>query len=126
MELQGVVTDGLGRGAQYVGMDPYQDRFERTAGFRPYPGTLNLEVALQDRQAFEEPVEPVHIDAFSVQGDTYSAVDVYPARIDDIPAAVLRMAITDHPDTVAEIIAPVYLRDALDLENGDTVTVRPR
>lgn len=126
MALQGTATDGLGRGADYVGMEPYQDRFERTAGFRPYPGTLNLTVTVENRDRFEAEIEPRHIDTFTFNGEAYSAVTVYPARIDNIPAAVLRMAITDHPDTVAEVIAPVYLRDALDIANGDTVTVQHR
>lgn len=126
MTLQGTVTDGLGRGADYVGMEPYQDRFERTAGFRPYPGTLNLYVTVEERDRFEAAVDPKHIDPFTHDGERYSAVDVYPARIDDVPVAVLRMEITDHPDTIAEVIAPVRLRDDIGLEDGDEVTVRCR
>ncbi len=126
MQLDGTVTSGLGRGADYVGMDAYQERFTDVLGFSPYPGTLNLEVDADGKTALEDAAPHHRIDSFTVDGEAYSAVDAYLVTVEDVDAALLEMEVTDHPPTVAELVAPVNLRDALDLDDGDTVTCRPR
>ncbi|MFB6295042.1 MAG: DUF120 domain-containing protein [Candidatus Nanohaloarchaea archaeon] len=126
MQLDGTVTAGMGRGADYVGMDAYQERFAVALGFTPYPGTLNLDVDAEQKHAVEEAAPHRRIDGFTVDGETYSAVDAYLVTVDGIDAALLEMEVTDHPPSVAEIVAPVNLRTELDIEDGDTVTCRPR
>lgn len=124
MELEGRVVSGIGRGASYIGMNTYQKRFKEVLGFSPYPGTLNIEVDEEDRAAFQDVAEGVEIDSFVVDGEQYSAVTAYPAEIDGVQVGVLDLEITDHPERIVEIIAPVNLRDELDLEDGDEVVCR--
>lgn len=126
MELTGRVVSGIGRGASYIGMNAYQNRFRKALGFEPYPGTLNITVDVADREAFQDAVEGVAIDSFVIDDEEYSAVTAYPAEIDGVDVAVLDLEITDHPDSIVEIIAPVNLREELGLEDGDTVTCRTR
>ncbi|MDY6766450.1 MAG: DUF120 domain-containing protein [Candidatus Nanohaloarchaea archaeon] len=126
MQMDGVVVSGLGRGADYVGMDAYQHRFAETLGFEPFPGTLNLEVDAAAKQRLQETATHHRIEAFSVDGEDYSAVDAYPVTVDGATAALLEMEVTDHPASIAELISPVNLREELGLEDGDRVTCRPR
>lgn len=126
MELQGTVRSGLGDGAAYIGMDAYQERFEEALGFTPFPGTLNLEVAEEETAVLKQAATCMEIDGFEKDGETFSAVDVYPVTVEDVDAALLELAVTDHPPTVVELIAPANLRQELRLEDGDTVTCRPR
>ncbi|MDY6766285.1 MAG: DUF120 domain-containing protein [Candidatus Nanohaloarchaea archaeon] len=126
MKLEGTVAPGMGRGARYVGMDAYQERFRDALGFAPFPGTLNLRVDPDAKQALEQQIDRHEIDGFTEDGEEFSAVDAYPVLVEGKEAALLEMAITDHPPTVAEIVAPANLRDALDLDDGDTVVCRPR
>lgn len=124
MELEGRVISGMGRGRDYVGMDAYQSRFAEALGFRPFPGTLNLAVDPAERERLQEAADQERIPGFSVDGEEYSAVTAYPVVLDGVEAALLEMAITDHPDSVAEFIAPEDLRETLDLADGDVVACR--
>lgn len=124
MELEGQVISGLGRGADYVEMDEYQERFSEALGFAPFPGTLNLVVDRAAKEAAKEMVEERTIEPFEVDGERYSAVEAYPVTVEGVRAALLEMEITDHPPEVAEIVAPVKLRDELGLDDGDTLTCR--
>lgn len=124
MELAGEVVPGMGRGADYVGMDAYQERFADALGFEPFPGTLNLAVDPHEKERFAEAATAHRIPGFEVDGETYSAVTAYEITVDGQEAALLEMELTDHPPAVAEIIAPVGLRDALDLDDGEVVTCR--
>ncbi len=126
MELQGTVESGMGRGARYVGMDAYQERFREALGFAPYPGTLNLRVDVAEKEGLKEVATTAAIDGFTEDGEQFSAVDAYAVQVEGVDAALLEMAVTDHPSEVAEIIAPVNLRQELGIEDGDTVTCRPR
>ncbi|MDY6769765.1 MAG: DUF120 domain-containing protein [Candidatus Nanohaloarchaea archaeon] len=126
MQVAGDVTSGLGDGARYVGMDAYQERFEAAVGFTPFPGTLNLAMEPDEKRALRDAADHVRIDAFTVDGDRYSAVDAYHMLVEGEAAALLEMEITEHPPRIAEVIAPVNLRQELGLEDGDTVTCRPR
>ncbi len=124
MPLTGTVVSGMGRGAAYIGMAAYQRKFKQELGFSPYPGTLNLEVDIDDREAFQAAADGVEVDSVEVDGEAFSAVTAYPAEVNGVQVAVLDLEITDHPDDIVELIAPVNLRDELDLEDGDTVTCR--
>jgi riboflavin kinase len=132
MRLAGRVTTGLGKGAYYIGMDVYQDRFHDLLGFYPYPGTLNLDVDTAQRATFQDRVSCMHIEAPKHDGEYMSAVDVYPVTVtaettdETIEGALLDLAITDHPASVAEIIAPINLREKFGLDDGDTVVVERR
>ena len=44
IELAGNVFSGFGEGGYYVSREGYRDQFERKLGFKPYPGTLNLQL----------------------------------------------------------------------------------
>jgi riboflavin kinase len=126
MELQGTVTTGLGKGAYYIGLDEYQQLFNNRLGFKPFPGTLNLDVDPDRRQAFMEAADTVYIPAPVHDGERMSAADAHKITINEIEGALLDLEITDHPDSIAEIIAPINLRNAYGLEDGDTVTVMLR
>lgn len=126
MQLDGTVTSGMGRGADYVGMDAYQERFADTVGFAPFPGTLNLDVDVAAKRELEDTATHHRIDGFTVDGEAYSAVDAYLVDVEGTAAALLEMDVTDHPPSVAELVAPVNLREELDIEDGDTVVCRPR
>lgn len=124
MELAGTVVSGMGRGADYVGMPQYRERFEDALGFDPFPGTLNLAVDPDAKERFETEAAAHRIPGFEVDGETYSAVTAYEIMIAGQEAALLEMEITDHPPEIAEIIAPVDLRSELDLADGEVVACR--
>ncbi|QGA80764.1 DUF120 domain-containing protein [Candidatus Nanohalobium constans] len=121
MELEGTVTSGMGDGEYYIGKEVYQEAFDETLGFRPFPGTLNLEVEEKTREAFEENSETLEIREIYEDGERLSDVDVTPCKIEGVECGLLRLEFTDHPKSVAEVVAPIELRKKFNLEDGDKV-----
>jgi riboflavin kinase len=123
-ELTGTVAEGDGEGAYYMSQDFYRRGFEELVGFTPFPGTLNLELegpdletlrALRSREALEIP-------QVKTPERTFGGVTVYPAEVEDEPAAIIFPHRTRH-ERVLEVIAPTKLRDELDLTDGDELAV---
>lgn len=121
--IKGEVFTGMNEGADYIGMDPYQEKIESVTGFRPYPGTLNLRVNPEEAEKLREDLEPEIIESFEYRGQKYSRLEVYPVSVNGEEAAYIDIEITDYGDDVMEIVAPLNLRDRLDLEDGDEVRV---
>lgn len=124
MKLEGEVFTGMGVGKEYLELEPYQRKIKETTGFRPFPGTLNLRADEEKVKEVLEDSESSRIESFDYRGESYSGIDVYPARIGDVEVAVLRMDVTDYGPEVVELVAEEKLRDCLDLEDGDSVVLR--
>ena len=45
MEIKGKVISGTHKGTYFMSLDVYQDEFREKLKFKPYPGTLNLEIS---------------------------------------------------------------------------------
>jgi CTP-dependent riboflavin kinase len=93
-------------------------------GFEPYPGTLNLRFrgrALDLLLSHGDPCEPVWIEP----QPGFCAARCYPAVVGGrVVGAVVVPEIGDYPEDVAEVVAPVCIRDALGLQDGDRVSLR--
>lgn len=124
LEIQGRVQSGLGEGAYYLNRDEYLGQFEEKFGFRPFPGTLNLEIegAEVSKMRILKASKPVAIEGFEAEGRTFGAVDAWPARLDGYECAAILPKRTHHRRTL-ELVAPDKLRERFELEDGQTVTV---
>ena len=123
MELKGEVTSGLGKGKYYMSKEVYQEAFDEELGFKPFPGTLNLRVDEKQRKKFEENGETLKIREVYEDEERLSNVDITPCKIDGVECGLLKLEFTDHPDSVAEIVAPVELRERFDLKDEDRITI---
>lgn len=118
MIIKGKVFTGIGEGINYICQEGYSKQFEDKLGFRPYPGTLNLEL--------EEPlpqlgVTAIEILGFQQQGRSYGSVRCYPCQVEGIRCAIVRPDRSSYPMSVIEIIAPLNMRMWLNIEDGDYV-----
>lgn len=118
----GEVVSGLGEGSYYVLM--YRERIKEHLGFDPYPGTLNLRVVFP-KTVFDALVDvrPILIPGFVKKGRTFGDVRAYPVNVEGIRGAIVVPSRTIHPPKIAEIIAPVNLREAIGLKDGSRVKV---
>ncbi|GAB6102240.1 DUF120 domain-containing protein [Thermococcus atlanticus] len=119
----GEVISGIGEGAYYV--RHYAPLMEEYLGFTPYPGTLNLRVIFP-KTIFDAlcGAEPITIPGFVREGRTFGDVKAYRVRIDGIEGAIVIPSRTIHPPKIAEVVAPICLREALNLSDGSKVTLR--
>ena len=123
--IEGRVTSGVGEGKYYVSLEGYRKQFIEKLGFDPYPGTLNLKIPKEQmyfRRLLDEE-EGIHIDGFKTEDRTFGEVKAFKCRINGIKGAVVIPQRTHYSKDILEIIAPVCLREKLNLEDGDKVVV---
>ncbi|MEM0217872.1 MAG: DUF120 domain-containing protein [Candidatus Nezhaarchaeales archaeon] len=124
--LTGEVFTGLGEGAYYVSLEGYRSQIIEKLGFDPYPGTLNLRLTDPPDLYFRELLSHrpgILIKGFSNGRRTYGSVKAFKAKIEGIDAAVLLIERTHYGHDTIEVIAPINLRQALKIRNGDKVSV---
>jgi len=122
LRIAGVVTSGLGEGAFYMRQRGYQDQFRKQLGFEPYAGTLNVRLHAPELAKLEvlrqEPGIP--IEGFASDGRTWGGAKCFPATLNSVACAVILPLRTHHSDML-EVIAKLYLRDAVGLKDGDRI-----
>lgn len=139
--IVGEVTEGMGEGGYYVRIKEYYEQFKRKLGFEPYYGTLNLQFNELNKELLEENLKnriPIEIVGFEKEEEkeeglvkrTFGSVDCYScivSRLDDqdkkINAAILKIKRTHHKKNIVEILAAPYLRDILNLKDGDKLRI---
>ncbi|MBD3229331.1 MAG: DUF120 domain-containing protein [Candidatus Lokiarchaeota archaeon] len=126
-KISGEVFSGIGEGAYYISLEGYKKQFVKKLGFKPYPGTLNLKLkslkALRKRRILEHRDFPkIKIEGFKQGTRTFGDVDALRILIDKkIEGAILFIQRTHHGAPILEIISPYFLRDKLDLKDGNQV-----
>jgi riboflavin kinase len=124
LDVKGRVFSGMGKGRYYVGHPEYQRRFEECLGYRPYPGTLN--VKLEDPAVIEELkrlkfMGGVKVKGFTIDGESFSSLVCFDGMLKGERVTLLFIDVTYYNETVAELIAPSYLRGKLGLKDGEEV-----
>lgn len=127
LEFRGRVFTGLNEGRYYISLKGYSAAISRALGFVPFPGTLNLRItgeAMVEQRRRLNALEGVEVPGFSDGKRSYGPVKCFRARIAGKQVgALLAIERTHYDSSVLEVIAPVNLREALDLEDGDECSV---
>jgi riboflavin kinase len=120
----GTVASGLGEGRYYLSQPGYTEQFAARLGYAPYPGTLNVRLSPADlaRVRSVRDWRGIRIDGFSAGGRTFGGANCYAATLNGTAGHLITPDRTHHTDVV-EFIAPVFLREALHLQDGDPVDV---
>lgn len=126
-EIRGRVFSGLGQGTYFTRLGWLKAQFEEKLGFIPFAGTLNLKVspehlgpALRLKQKKGTEVVPPSAEFCPAMAIPVSIGGIRAAII--IPDAKGNTAAT-HPRDVIEVMAPVELKKALSLKDGDEVVI---
>lgn len=134
-QIRGELTEGLGEGGYYISLEGYKVQFKRILGWIPYAGTLNLRLAtVDDVEDFQRLIKSPYIliDGFIDEKNNRSLgkVFLWPCTIQhnnqEIEGAIIYPDRTHHsPRQIIEIISPKFIRDSLNLHDGDVVIVKP-
>ncbi|MGI0021095.1 MAG: DUF120 domain-containing protein [Nitrososphaera sp.] len=129
IDFEGSVVSGMGEGAYYMSLEGYKKQFREKLGYEPYPGTLNIRLTDQlfmnaRRELGSHP--SIFVDGFGDGTRTYGWVKCYRATINGTVdnAAVLVLERTHYDDSMLEVIAPMSIKDAAGIKNGDRVKVQ--
>ena len=126
LELEGKVLKGLGEGQYYINIPGYRKQFEEKLHFIPFPGTLNVQLSKNSsilRNLLSE-IPAVRIEGFNDGERTFGGGKCYPVVVGGMVAFIVAPERTHYPPDLIEIIAPVKLRDALELDDGTRVVIK--
>jgi riboflavin kinase len=132
MNFEGNVISGMGEGAYYMSLEGYRRQFREKLGYEPYPGTLNVQLTDQVYRNGRLELgkhQSIFINGFSDGTRTYGWVKCYRATINDGTinnAAVLVLERTHYDDSMLEVIAPISIKQAGGIKNGDRIKVQVR
>lgn len=122
--IHGIVSAGLGEGAYYLSQSKYIDQLRDLFGIIPYPGTLNVNLSMNDRPIIEllRRGPGIVVNGFTSQGRTFGTCLCYRCEIEGIPAVIMVPDRTIHEYTL-EIVSDRKIRDETGIDEGGTVTV---
>ncbi|MBO3757993.1 MAG: DUF120 domain-containing protein [Thermoproteota archaeon] len=129
IKIKGKIFTGKGEGAYYLSQKQYVRQIEDKLNFFPYPGTLNLKLSSYEDISKVEILynkEGVKLNGFTSFERTFGDVFCYPAKIEkheDVKCAIVRSERTSYNVSVVELISDVFLRKALDVKDGDEITI---
>lgn len=124
MEITGVVETGAGKGAFFVGLDWVVEQFEKAMGFKPFPGTLNIRVPPEELSKLEKFFSKTDFELVPDNPEFCSA-GLKRLHINGIPAAAVFPSedVRIHGKNVIEVIAGCHIKERLNLNDGDAVTM---
>ncbi len=121
--IKGILVEGIGEGAYYV--EAYADRFQRSLGFKPFLGTLNVKINNEEsRRAISKMkhTPPLIVSGFTDEGRTFGDVICYRVKVNSkMEGAVVIAQRTHHSPNILEIIAPFNIREKLKVKNDDEI-----
>jgi len=152
MQLRGHVTSGLGRASVFMAQPHYQNQFKELFEQTAWPGTLNVHVendvliryialrklsgidtldadeTLRERSTTIDTtsIEAIRIRGFLRDGVSFGGATAFLGTISvneiSLDCAILIPDLTRHVDVI-EIISPLFLRETLNIEDGDEVHI---
>jgi len=121
--IKGIVFSGKSEGTNFIKLPWVRKQITEKLGFTPHLGTLNIKLtgesvklrtSLEKKGAIEiSPVAGFH------RGRCFEAY-----LINDVRCAVVIPETPDYPRDIIEVIAPINLREKLQLKDGDCVEVK--
>lgn len=119
--LCGKVVTGLGEGQYYISLEGYMKQFREKLGFNPYPGTLNIKLDPGSIEIRKRIIPNIKISGFLDQNRTFGSGSCFNIMISAISGAVITPERTHYPEDIIEVIAPVNLREYLNVSDGSAV-----
>lgn len=121
--IEGKVFTGEGKASDFLSLDPYKKFIDNSAGFEPYPGTLNLRVGEEEAEMIREQADMHRMDPVEHEGRELGGLNLYEVKINGKKCCVVEPDLTRYGDDVLEIVAPCNLRERFGLEDGDTASI---
>lgn len=122
--IAGKIIPGVKQGKFFTQLEWFQEQCADKLGFKPYPGTLNLEISgeylpIVESLNREEGIELISPDpkfcnakAFSVSLGKISGAIIMPDE-----------KVRVHATNIIEIVAPLNIKASLNVGNGDFISV---
>jgi len=122
--ITGKIVSGVKQGAFFTQLDWVQEQCLEKLGFKPFPGTLNLEIAIENMAIIGALQAQAGFELVPPDSNFCSGL-VFPITVEGISGAIVAPAadVRVHAKNIIEIISRLGLKDALGVEDGDWVTL---
>ena len=123
--LHGTIRTGMGEGGYYICQKQYMEQFDEKLNFKPYEGTLNIEINKEDLGKLEivQNSDGHEIAGFSSEGRSFGKVIAYKAKIRNIECAIV-VPERSHYSNIIEVVCQYHLRRTLSIQDGDKVEIK--
>lgn len=125
-KIRGRLTSGIGKGQEFTHIDWARRQFIDKLGIDPFPGTVNLTVDGPESMSVWDRIRStpgVRIDNPN-NGPNDCNARCYLVSIEgELDAAIVLPEVADYSTNRIEIIAPVRVRDALGVNDGNSLTL---
>ncbi len=126
--LKGILISGLGEGQFYMKKKEYKKAFKEALNYNPWPGTFNIKLGLPIPQEVLKNTSHISIKGFEEKGKIFGNVKCYPCKIkkEGIQNLTTHLVVpekTRHERDIIELISPVYLREFLNIKEGNNVVL---
>lgn len=124
-KITGVIFSDLEQAASFMALAWVQKALQESLGFSPYPATLNVRIESKKELEVWRNVrrELAGID-IGPPDSSFCQARCFPVEIEArLQGAVLLPAVQGYPADKVEVIAPVRLKDALQVRDGDRITL---
>ncbi|MBW2064121.1 MAG: CTP-dependent riboflavin kinase [Deltaproteobacteria bacterium] len=123
--IRGKVVGGVKKASYFTRLDWVQGQCLEKLGFRPYPGTLNLEVGDEVLELLDGMRGEGSI-TLTPPNKEHCTAQTLPVKMGSVEGAIIipEERVMGHGKKIVEIIAPLRLKDVLGLREGDMLTVR--
>src|SRR5689334_9278236 len=116
LKLTGAVFSDLGRASSFMEIGWVAESFERALGFKPYPGTLNVKLDTVEAVTAWRAAQNAEGILINAPDESFCNARCFRVRIEgNWPGAVILPAVDGYPADKLEVIAPVRLKDALEI-----------
>ena len=121
----GSIVSGDGEVAYYISQQKYRSQLKKLFNIDPYPGTLNLKLEDDDLISLHSILKNKQknvLKGFKSENRIFGDVKAYEIILENnIRSVLISPYRTHHPKKIIEIISDKYLRETLNLTDGDKI-----
>jgi riboflavin kinase len=121
IKVTGAVVSGVGESASFLGIPWVNHQITQMVRFCPYNGSLNVDVA---DAGIQKRLKRHGTDKIVPEEKGFCEALIFRGMIAGrYPCGVILPLVPDYPASILEIVAPVHLKDALSMKDGDGIEV---
>jgi CTP-dependent riboflavin kinase len=122
--IAGKIISGARQGAFFTQLEWFQEQCGQKLGFKPYPGTLNLEISGEYLPIVESLNREGGIEIISPDPKFCNA-KAFKVSLGEISGAIIMPdeKVRVHPKNIIEIVAPTEIKASLNVADGDLISV---
>jgi CTP-dependent riboflavin kinase len=122
--FSGRIVSGAKQGAFFTQLDWFQEQCMEKLGFKPFPGTLNIQISARQIPQIEALEKEMGVE-FIPPDATFCSAKAFPVSVEGLSGAIIMPAqeVRVHAKNIVEVIAPLRLKKSLKKTDGDSITL---